>query len=234
MSTAIVKTRLALDVVLRWPSQAAKQWATSALGSIALRPETAAIVAIGSGVRPSHHRNSDVDFLIITDLDNQTFVERPIDVDLRLFRSCDVERQLSEGNDLLGWAARFGRSVFDPRYYWENLKARWADRLPLPSPDPSMAMALRFEGFARELFSIGDLDAALEQVIAMLTHKSRATLLRAGVYPASRPELPGQLQNIGENQLADWLHRALIRRQIAPAVLRELNLPSNDPAQPAR
>jgi hypothetical protein len=43
----------------------------------------------------------------------------------------------------------------------------------------------------------------------LLTHRARAALLRAGVFPASRPELPAQLRQIRESTLAKDLEAAL-------------------------
>ena len=42
----------------------------------------------------------------------------------------------------------------------------------------------------------------------MLTHLARAALSEAGVFPYSRPELPGQLRDIGDHALADRLDAA--------------------------
>jgi len=155
-------------------------------------------------------------------------------VDLRVFRSWEVDQKLNECDDLLGWAMRFGRVVFDRDQYWTNLYARWGTRLPFPSPEASVARAYRFERLAKEMISAGDFDAALEQVVAMLTHRSRASLLRAQVYPASRPELPLQLRKIGEYPLAESLERALRYRQIAPDVLHELKFGTTQPAESTR
>ncbi len=225
---------LAVSVVRRWPSVKAKRWATSTLFSLASNSRTAAIVAIGSAVRSAHHPRSDVDFLVITDDQVKSNSPRPIDVDLRVFRSCEVEQKLNDCDDLLGWAMRFGRTMFERELYWTNLHTRWAGRLPFPSPEASVSRAYRFERFAKELVSVGDFDAALEQVIAMLTHRSRASLLRAQVYPASRPELPSQLRKIGECRLAESLERALRYRQIAPDVLHELKSGTTRPAESTR
>lgn len=56
---------------------------------------------------------------------------------------------------------------------------------------------------------LGDADAAREQALSYLTHSARAELLEAGVYPASRPELPEQLRSIGDYLLAGRLERIL-------------------------
>lgn len=213
---------LKLGLVRRWPSSNAKKWSISKLAHLALKPRTAAIIAIGSAVRSAHHSGSDVDFLVISDAPVPLDSLRPIDVDLRIFRTAEVDEKVRECDDLLGWALRFGVAIFDRNNYWAGLRAKWIDQLPFPSPELSIRRALRFEKLAQELMSIGDLDAALEQVTAMLTHRSRASLIQAGVYPASRPELPGQLREIGEHGLAQSLERALQHRQIDHALLESI------------
>ena len=45
--------------------------------------------------------------------------------------------------------------------------------------------------------------------ISYRTHLARATLAKAGIQPASRPELPSQLREVGETVLASDLERAL-------------------------
>ncbi len=227
-------SHLALEVVRHWPSLNAKRWATSTLRNLASLRDTAAIVGIGSAIRSAHHPGSDVDFLIITDIDAEPDSSRPIDVDLCMFRGTEVDQKLRECDDLLGWALRFGRTIFDRNEYWASLCERWAGQLPLPSPEISIARARRFERFAEELVSMGDLDAALEQVVGMLTHRSRANLLQARIYPASRPELPEQLRKIGEPRLADWLERALRHHQIARDLLDKLKQRTTEAEQPAR
>ncbi|WP_424667402.1 nucleotidyltransferase domain-containing protein [Candidatus Binatus sp.] len=200
----------------------AKRWAISKLSRLASEGATAAIVGIGSAVRPVHHPGSDVDFLVVSDIDLRPDESQPIDVDLCIFRTTDIDQRLQAFDDLLGWALRFGRPIFDRNQYWANLCTRWADKIPFPSPEVSIARALHFERFARELVSMQDLDAALEQVVAMLTHRSRAKLLRSRTYPASRPELPAQLREIGEYRLAEWLESALLNREIAQDLLDKL------------
>jgi hypothetical protein len=59
------------------------------------------------------------------------------------------------------------------------------------------------------LLQLGDADAVREQAVSYLTHLARAELLNAGVYPASRPELPEQLREIGDDDLAGRLDRVL-------------------------
>jgi hypothetical protein len=233
-------------------------WAISYFGDLASKSDTAAILAIGSAVRATHHFRSDVDFVVITNGDlgpefNQMWRKslevgapcsirlsfhtrtstirmlsapdpaRPIEVDLHLFRCGDVEQKLQEGDDQLGWAIRFGRAIFDRDQFWASLRPRWIRQLPLPAPEVADARALFFGRAASKLISTGHFEAALEEkVVKMLTHQARARLIRARIYPASRPELPMQLRKIGEHHLAESLEYMLRHQQIPADILEEL------------
>ncbi len=221
MTRHLDKASLALGVVQRWPSLNARNWAISNFGYLASQPDTAAILVIGSAVRAAYHSRSDVDFLVITDGEAAPDRPRPIDVDLRMFRPSEIDQRIREGDDLLGWAIRFGRAILDRNQFWVSLRSQWARHLPFPSPEVSAARALRFECVARELVSMGDFEAALEQVAGMLTQRARASLLRAHVYPASRPELPMQLRKIRQYRLAESLECTL-RRRLPADILAEL------------
>jgi hypothetical protein len=59
---------------------------------------------------------------------------------------------------------------------------------------------------------VGDEDVTIDLRVSLLTHLARAVLAEAGVYPASRPELSGQLRQVGDSELADELEAALTRR----------------------
>lgn len=253
-----------MRVVRRWPSSDARDWAISYFGDLASKPDTAAIVAIGSAVRAAYHARSDVDFVVITNSDlgpgfNEAWREsvelgqpcsislwfhtqpnkirmlftpdplRRIEVDLQIIRGSDVEQKLREGDDILGWAIRFGRAIFDRDRFWANLRSRWVRQLTFPSPEGAAAWALRFEHAARELISTGNFEAALKEVTVMLTHQARAGLLRARVYPASRSELPMQLRKIGENHLAESLEYVLRHQQIPADILEELKRTPGEP-----
>lgn len=214
--------RLKLGAIKRWPSRRAKSWAINELSCFASNSDTAAIIAIGSAVRSMHHRGSDVDFLVVSDTETTTDASRPIEVDLRTFRTSEVNSKVRECDEFLASALRFGCTIFDREGFWARVCAQWADQLPFPSPELSIRRALRCARFASQLVSMGDLDAALEQVIGMLTHTCRAKLFAAHVYPASRPELPAQVRELGEHILPDSLDLALQHRQIHPDILRRM------------
>ena len=98
---------------------------------------------------------------------------------------------------------------------WADLSRRWRDSLPLPDP----AVADRRAAAARKIMEVlremGDQDAFRENRLTWLTHRARASLIRAGVHPLSRPELPAQLRELGDTPLAASLRDALAARRAA-------------------
>lgn len=208
---APVSTSDALDLscIQRWPSEKAQRW-TEEFASAALQDERIdALIAIGSSVRPRAATSADVDLVVLYHGVKPRLSAHPIDVDVRTFRSDEVEEVVRRGNDLVVWAICYGRIVFERRRFWSDLVAEWADRLPLPSVSLTLERAARAQARVSDLLGVGDHDAALEQLVTMLTHLARARLLRASVHPASRPELPAQLREIGETLLATQLADAL-------------------------
>ena len=65
----------------------------------------------------------------------------------------------------------------------------------------------------RKMKEIGDQNALCDLNVSYLTHLAWARLAKACVFPRSRPEIPGQLEAIGEHDLAAKLTRALAERQ---------------------
>jgi hypothetical protein len=133
----------------------------------------------------------------------------PLEVDLRAYSTADIEARLQSGHDLLGWAVRFGRALFQRELFWDRLRDSWRLRLPLPSSKVARARAASAYRHLTDVFQLGDTDAAHEQALSYLAHLARAELLDRGVYPASRPELAEQLRGIGNYRLAEWLDRLM-------------------------
>jgi predicted nucleotidyltransferase len=196
-------------LVLAWPSSEARSWTRHFVGRFCSEPSVDAIVVIGSAVRGSIHERSDVDLIVIYHGEKPRFQQSAVDVDVLLFDRADVDRLIGEGNDLLGWSVRFGVAVCERDQFWTKVVRRWNDRLPLPSPDVARQRAEASRRRAQELLANGDQNAALELVVSMLTQHARSALSRAGIYPASRGELPGQLREIGLQELAQDLESAM-------------------------
>jgi hypothetical protein len=167
-----------------------------------------AVIAVGSAVRPGVS-TSDFDMLVICTDPSDVTTSRPLEVDFRVYSAADVDSKLATGHDMLVWAVMFGRALFQRHSFWDHVLKSWRHRLPLPSSALARTRAAAAYRRMTNLLQLGDADAVREQAVSYLTHLARAELLNAGVYPASRPELPEQLREIGDDDLAGRLDRVL-------------------------
>jgi hypothetical protein len=202
-----------LEFVRRWPSLEAKKWVEAFVKAACSDASLAAIVLLGSAVRPVE-QVSDVDILYIYKEKGVQCPGRSIDVDLRAYSQEDVLSLLAEGNDLLGWALNFGYLICEQDLYWTSLRREWLGKLPLSDPEVAEERAQRADELYCKFREMGDIDAAKEQLLTKLTHEARARLLSKRIYPRSRPELPEQLRSIGELELAQALVQALKERDL--------------------
>ncbi|HEX8671432.1 MAG TPA: hypothetical protein VF710_06065 [Longimicrobium sp.] len=200
------------DAIRSWPSPEAREWSRRMVHTACANPDVLAVVAIGSAVRAVEAAD-DVDFLIVrASEETPELGPLPLDVDVLAYPAALVDDKLAAGHDLLGWAVQFGVLVYERQRFWSCLTERWMNRVPLPSADHAAERAARARRLTEELRAVGDLDAAAEQNVWWLTQDARARLIRAGVYPASRPELAEQLRGIGAYPQADELEAALADR----------------------
>ena len=201
----------ALAAVQSWPSEGARTWTVTALRQAERDATITAIVASGSAVRDVAH-SDDLDLVLVYRGRRAPLPRPPIDVDLRQYEQAEVYRKLEAGHDYLSATVRYGRALFERDGWWTRLRADWDGRLSLPSAAGARARARETERRYDEMRALGDLDAAAELNVAMLTHLARAALTDAGVFPRSRPELAEQLRGIDEGPLADRLADALAHR----------------------
>lgn len=201
----------ALDAVRSWPSRAAREWTRDAVAAAYRDAAVDAIVATGSVVRDVNH-SDDLDLVLVYRERRPALRRPPMDVDVRQYERADVPRLLKSGHDYLSWTVRFGQPLFERSGWWSSLCAKWGDGIRLPSADEARVRAEQAKRLHDEMLAVGDHDAAAEMQISLLTHLARAALSEAGVFPLSRPELPGQLREIGDRPLADRLDDALGRR----------------------
>lgn len=215
--------------VLRWPTPESRLWLRKFLREGSSDENVLAIVVVGSTIR-SRVESDDLDLVILCRDRNQFRYKSPIEVDLRTFAISTADDELSHGNELLGWAVKFGSPLFDRRGTWAKLVSRWRDGLPLPDPVRARRRAAIALKYVKALKEIGDDAAAAEMRLSHVTLLARAALAEAGVYPASRPELPGQLRAIGRADLSKEVEDAILeRREIAS---EHGGLPSSHPAAP--
>jgi hypothetical protein len=173
-------------------------------------PDVLAVVAIGSAIRDVPH-SADVDLVLIHRA-KPIEVRSPIEVDLHQYEAGDIDRLALGGHDLLGWALRMGRVVAERGCFWTDLASRLRDKLPWPDAEVARERAERVRVLLDYAVEVGDRDAETEQRVSYLTHLARAALLDRHVFPASRPEIPNQLREVGANDLADELSEALRTR----------------------
>ena len=124
-------TRVSERCIHRWPTGRARQWLSSFLDRVRRDPNVVAVVAVGSSVRFGV-TSDDLDVLVLC-RDTERFRERaPIEVDLRRIGIDSVDESIRAGRDLVIWAVRFGRPVFDRGNVWANIVRNWESRLPVP------------------------------------------------------------------------------------------------------
>ena len=201
-----------LESAEKWPSVAAMEWVEQLIQMANARADIPAIVAFGSIVRDVS-LSADVDLLYVYESGKPIFAAPPLDVDVKAYRRTDVESLVTDGHEILCWSIRYGTVLHQKDRFWSDLRETWARHLPLPSAEVAEERAERARRLLEDLRVIGDDDAVQEQSITMLTHLARARLIRADVFPASRPELPKQLRLIGESALASRLTDALQKRR---------------------
>jgi hypothetical protein len=158
--------------------------------------------------------SADLDLIVISAEATPLHISAPMEVDLRVFPASTLTSQIAGAHDLLGWAVKFGKPLFQRHRFWDVVVGDWKDSLPLPSAKLTRERARN--GYKRlgKVLALGDMYAAHEQAISYLTHLARAELLDRGIYPASRPELASQLRAAGISGIADQLDRLLQSNEI--------------------
>ena len=196
--------------IQRWPTARSKAWTLRLLDNARRDENIVAVVAVGSAVRPDV-RSADLDLIVICRQTVRLDLKPPLEIDLRAYGANDVEEQIAKGSDLLGWAVKFGRVLFQRKGYWDTIVTQWRERLPLPSSEVATQRAVEAYRRLTNVLALGDRNAAYEQAVSYVTHLARAELLRRKIYPASRPELAEQLKRAGGSHLAKRLERLLNR-----------------------
>jgi len=215
------ETEYSFDQVLRWPTKRSKDWTLTFVSSASRNSNIIAIVAIGSAVRPNVS-STDIDLLALCTGLNSLNEAPPIEVDLRTYSLDGIEEKLGSGHDLLTWSIKFGRVLYQQNNFWDKLVNSWRFRLPLPSAKRARERAATVYRHLTEILKLGDEYAAREQAISYLTHLVRADLLEKGVYPASRPELTGQMREVGGSELAEGLEQLLLTESMDLTQLNSL------------
>ena len=180
-----------LYAIRRWVGNS-KDWLNAFLVAVCADINIVSVIAMGSAVRERGHRRSDFD-LLVAYREKRPYIDAPIEVDVRLYSADTVEEKLAGGNEIVGWAVRFGYPLYDTDQFWQIIEDKWKDRVPLPSASEAAERARKSLVSAQEMLEIGDDSAADDLLLAAATQLVREKLIKHGVFPASRPELPLQL-----------------------------------------
>jgi predicted nucleotidyltransferase len=164
------------------------------------------VVLVGSFARAARpHELSDIDLLVVDDGEPGS---GSAELQIVAIPATELRERAAAGDDFVQWALRFGEPI-SARRKWQELRDQLLPSAPWPDPVRSVGRAKRALQFSRDLVAMGDVPAAQEQSLLGLSHAARAALLKARVFPLSRPELPEQLESIGEQALADSLRRLM-------------------------
>ena len=157
------------------------------------------VVLVGSCARGVTNSRSDIDILVLCDDRNRIRLKRPGDIHLQQDSRSRFLKRLKEGDDYPAWALRFGIPIHDPGGWWAEQAASEAATPHWPDWRAKLEHARKRTRMASGLLEVEDSDAASEEFLFAASHIARATLLRAGVFPLSRPELPSQLKAVDPN-----------------------------------
>ena len=177
----------------------------SFMESIKGREDEIAVILVGSASRNLHTDRSDIDLLLLSKRPLEP-LKTPGRVHSIRATSGDFLQQLGDGEDFEAWAVRFGIPVND--------NGMWSEILKRPEGQVWPSWTKKVTHGARRLFlasgfiKTGDVNAAAEEMLYAAGHVARGLLLRAGIFPLSRPELEDQIRILGYPHLAA-IHRRL-------------------------
>lgn len=207
--------------IRRWIGDS-KNWLSQFLDAAPSDKSIVAVIVMGSVVRERGHRRSDFDLLVLY-RGKRPAIKAPLEVDIRFAAVDHLEEQISEGHEVVCWALQFGSVLYDPEFFWNGLQNSWAGRVPLPSAVEAHARGEKSLARAVDMLQLGDESAADDLVLAALTQFARERLIKAGVFPASRPELPNQLRELSkDDRLAHILDDAMFGDSDPTAIVDRL------------
>ena len=180
--------------------------------------DAATVILVGSGARGVRNLRSDIDVLVLHDDGHRIRLKRPGDIHLQQDSRSRFIRRLEDGDDYPGWALRFGMPMRDPDGWWAKHVAAERENPHWPNWRTKVEHAKKRIRMGLDLLGVEDMDAASEELLFATSHVARATLLKDGVFPLSRPELPTQLEDV-DPRLARLLE-LLIRDEISAMELR--------------
>jgi hypothetical protein len=172
---------------------------------VAMCGNAIAIVLIGSAARGKRTESSDVDLLVIGSK-TPILKTRVPGFHVQTTSQANFLTNLGNGEDFEAWCVRYGQPMHDNGLWKEIMNSPSVNRWP--EWQPKVVHGARRLFLAATLLRLGDKDAAREELIYVLGHAARGLLIKAGIFPLSRPELAAQLKQLGYLNLAR-LHEKL-------------------------
>ena len=170
--------------------------------------DNATVVLVGSFARGATNERSDVDILVVYKDGRRIRLNRPGDLHLQQDTRSRFLKRLEDGDDYPAWALRFGIPIRDPDGWWAEQADSEAVAPHWPDWGSKVEHAKKRTRMTTELLDVDDTEAASEELLFAASHIARATLLKDGIFPLSRPELPSQLKTV-DSGLAKLLERLM-------------------------
>lgn len=163
------------------------------------------VVLVGSVARGTSSDRSDLDVLVVGD-DPPRLPRGPKGFHVASGSISKFLENLKSGEDFEAWCVRLGKVLHDDGV-WARVKTR-PEASVWPSWEKKILHGARRLFLAGQLVQRGDLDAASEEMLYALGHAGRGLLLKAMIFPLSRPELENQVRALKYPHLAE-AHRRL-------------------------
>lgn len=177
------------------------------------------VILIGSVARSTHTSNSDLDLLVISD--RPPLVERhPDRLHVQALTTEQFTQRLRAGDDFAAWCVRYGVPIVTAKPWLDIVSS--ADAAIWPDWHKKVRHAARRLTLAAALLETGDIAAAGEEMLYAVSHTARAILLRARMFPLSRPEIVSQLREASHERLAKLLEELSYEAPARAALNRAL------------
>lgn len=163
------------------------------------------IVLIGSVARGTSSDRSDLDVLVLSE-DTPRLPIPPKGFHVASNSAVKFLDNLKSGEDFESWCVRLGIVLHDDGV-WARVKSR-PEAAVWPNWERKILHGARRLFLAGQLIEHGDIDAASEEMLYALGHAGRGLLLKAKIFPLSRPELEDQVSALKYPHLAE-AHRRL-------------------------
>jgi hypothetical protein len=164
------------------------------------------VILIGSVARGTQTSQSDLDLLVLSDSDIGVPQTDP-QLHVQVMREDLFREKLRAGDDFAAWCIRFGVPVVSSEA-WLFL-ANSPEANIWPEWRKKVVHAARRLLLAMTMLDAEDKDAAAEETLYAASHTARAILLKAQIFPLSRPEMIQQLQDGGHQPLAEILKQLI-------------------------